>query len=161
FDTQQKTVAAQLLIHGQARTSQFYVPGGNTCSFDAARSSVQIGGCMDFNNATGSSLSCDDSRTFPGREYHPSDFPVKVFYDKRGVTVPSNGYQFDRYCENRTIYDRNTYMNDPFWGPNRKVFYDLLAYEIFKPDTIAPKVTLAYPTQGAIVQGNTVFSVYA
>jgi hypothetical protein len=160
FTAQEKTVATQLLAHGQAKSSQFYVPGGNTCSFDAARSSVQLGGCLDFRNPSGPSVACDDSRTFTAASgaYHPSDFPVKVFYDKRGISVPANGYPFDRYCENRTQYVR---PYDDLWGPNRKVFYDILDYEIFKPDTVAPKVTLAYPTPGAVVSGNTVFSVYA
>ncbi len=152
FDTQESTVAAQLFIHGQAKTSASYVPGGNTCAFNPA----QQGGCLSF--TTGAAVDCSDSATFGTESYRPSDYPVKLFYDKRMVTVPANGYQFDRYCDNRTNYVR---PYDNLWGPNRKVLYDLLAYEIFKPDTVAPKVSLVYPTPGALVAGTAVFSVNA
>ena len=61
--------------------------------------------------------------------YRPSDFPVRLFYGKRGVDgmAPLPAFQFDRYCEPRTAL-----RPGEFWGPNRSVFYRRLAYEIFQ-----------------------------
>lgn len=88
-------------------------------------------GCLDFTDPDGPTKDCADGDTlvwsFGG--YRPLDFPVRRFYEKRGVRGmdPLPAFQFDRYCEPRT-----TFRTGEFWGPNRDLFYRRLANEIFQ-----------------------------
>jgi hypothetical protein len=103
--------------------------------FTHAQEKVSRGGrgfsktCVDFPNPDGELKDCSDGDTLVWSQggYRPTDFPVKLFYDKRGIGVDSNGYQFDHYCESRI----STRPGD-FWSMNRIVFYRQLAHDIFK-----------------------------
>jgi hypothetical protein len=88
-------------------------------------------GCLDFTDPDGPTKDCADADTLVWSlgGYRPLDFPVRRFYEKRGVSgmEPLPAFQFDRYCEPRT-----TFRIGDFWGPNRELFYRRLADEIFQ-----------------------------
>src|SRR6185295_10592506 len=157
FTAHEKTVAAKLIAHAQDKSSVDF-SGGISCSFNHGALDPSLL-CLNFRTGgqEPATVGCDDSRTFPGNEPHPTDFPLKVFYDKRAVAVPGTLFQFDRYCENRTVW---AWPYDVQWGPNRKVLYDDLAFEVFKPDVVAPKVSMAVPGNGSVITGDLNFSVY-
>lgn len=121
FTEDESAVARELFRHAQSKAS----PDG--ASFAAAGP----GGCVDFADPDGARLSCADEDTlvWSGGGYRPSDFPVSFFYAKRGVTGmdPAPAFAFDHYCEPRT----GTGPGD-FWGPNRRAFYERLAWRIFE-----------------------------
>jgi hypothetical protein len=67
--------------------------------------------------------------------YRPTDFPVLRFYERMEVEggLPPPYFQFDRYCESRTGFGPWE-----FWGPNRKVLYEVLGWEAFLPQSTSP-----------------------
>ncbi len=121
FTEDESAVARELFRHAQGKASS------DGASFAAAGP----GGCLDFADPDGARLSCADGDTlvWSGGGYRPSDFPVSFFYGKRGVTGmdAAPAYAFDRFCEPRT----GPRPGD-FWGPNRRAFYERLAWRIFE-----------------------------
>ena len=121
FTEAESAVARELYRHAQAKAS----PDGR--AFAAAGA----GGCLDFADPEGACLSCADEDTlvWSGGGYRPSDFPVALFYAKRGVSGmdPAPAFGFDRYCE-----PRGGERPGDFWGPNRRAFYERLTYTIFQ-----------------------------
>lgn len=128
LSTDEKKVALGLLQHGQLRTPQ----DATFCDFRTD--------CLDF--VTLSSAPCSDSDylTTSDGGYKPKDFPIALFYSKRGITgaLGSPYYQFDQYCENRT-----TTAESDFWGANRKAFYQILSYQIFEDPPAAYSISAA------------------
>jgi hypothetical protein len=89
------------------------------------------GGCLDFTDPDGPTKDCADGDTlvWSSGGYRPTDFPVRLFYAKRGVDgmAPLPAYQFDAFCE-----PRGSLRPGDFWGPSRNLFYRHLAFEIFE-----------------------------
>lgn len=114
-------VSRGLFRHAQEKS----LPDGNAFEGPGPR------GCLDFTDPDGATKDCSDADTLVWSlgGYRPSDFPVRLFYGKRGVDgmAPLPAFQFDHYCEPRTALRAGE-----FWGPNRNVFYRRLAYEIFQ-----------------------------
>jgi hypothetical protein len=122
FDDNQIWIARQLLIHAQQRT--YFDTGIRAYRFN--------GDCLHFPDLT--RRTCSDP-LFGGGGYLPTLFPLKRFYDAKGLTpyplsaVVHNGwgytpaYQFHQYDEPRFTWDR-----DNFYGSLRKLFYEELAY---------------------------------
>lgn len=121
FTESETFVSRELFRHAQGKS----LPDGS--AFEGPGPS----GCLDFTDPDGGTKDCADGDTlvwsFGG--YRPLDFPVRRFYEKRGVSgmEPPPAFQFDRYCEPRT-----TTRTGEFWGPNRDLFYRRLADEIFR-----------------------------
>ncbi len=121
FTEGEARVARDLFLHAQEKAS----PDG------AAFNGPGPWGCLDFADPDGATKDCSDADTLVYSEggYRPSDFPVRLFYEKRGVTgmAPEPAYPFDAFCEPRV-----TWRPDAFFGANRRAFYQRLASDIFK-----------------------------
>jgi hypothetical protein len=123
FDSNQVWIARQLLVHAQQRTT-----------WDTTAHAYKFNNdCLYFPDVS-QRRACSDP-TFGGGGYLPTLFPLKRFYDAKGLTpapvsaVVHNGwgfipaYPFHEYNEPRFTWDRGN-----FWGPLRKLFYQELAY---------------------------------
>lgn len=121
FTDGEADVARGLFRHGQEKAS----------SDGAAFNGPGPAGCVDFADPDGATKDCSDADTlvYSGGGYRPSDFPVRLFYDKRGVggLDPEPAYQFDAFCDARV-----TWRPDGFFGANRRAFYQRLAWDIFR-----------------------------
>jgi hypothetical protein len=119
FSSNEKYVALQLFKHGQEKSSS---SGGAFNSND----------CVDFINPSGPKVNCKDdsilgSSALPNMKgYLPTDFPLKRFFDKKGLSpIDLSYFTFDRYYEPRYS------PTEPFWGTNRYVFYEILAHRLW------------------------------
>ena len=121
FTVDESNVARELFRHAQEKAS----PDGSTFNGPGPF------GCVDFTDPDGARKPCsdEDSLVWSSGGYRPTDFPVSLFYGKRGVAGmhPEPAFQFDRYCE-----PRGSRTPDAFWGPNRRAFYERLAWSIFR-----------------------------
>jgi hypothetical protein len=121
FTESEAFVSRELFRHAQEKS----LPDGSAFEGPGPR------GCLDFTDPDGPTKDCADADTLVWSlgGYRPLDFPVRRFYEKRGVSgmEPLPAFQFDRYCEPRT-----TFRTSDFWGPNRDLFYRRLADEIFQ-----------------------------
>jgi len=137
FSDGEKAVASELVRTAQENASQ------DGCSFD----DFTVIDCPAFANPERLRARCVDERDVlistpepfysfaRGGGYRPTDFPLHAFYERTGISglYPPPYFQFDRYCESRTTWSPGT-----FWGPTRKVFYQILAYELFLPERGIP-----------------------
>ena len=154
FSWQQETVARELFLTAQQRTSL------DGCDWDPR-------GCRDWaadRQGQPAERPCDDSvflSLSPDRSYKPQDFPLKLFYEKRqisGLLDAATAFQFDTYCEPRTTYPP---YYDKLWGPNRLAFYGIFGHDLFLPDVQPPSVGISQPPSGTTVSGVVLFSVNA
>ena len=114
-------VSRELFRHGQEKA----LPDGSAFEGPGPR------GCLDFTDPDGPTRDCSDADTLVWSlgGYRPTDFPVRLFYGKRGIEgmTPPPAFQFDRYCE-----PRGSLRPGDFWGPSRGLYYRRLAFEIFQ-----------------------------
>ena len=158
FSGDETLVAQSLFISAQQRASL------DGCNWDNT--------CLRFDNPS-TPFPCDDHvYLFCGQSglpstcsvgdvsYRPSDFPLKFFYDKRGVTgvLPAGAaFQFDAGKEGR-FSDPPSY-GSLLWGPNRRSFYFVYAHDLFLGDTQSPVIDIWTPANGSHLSGDFTFTV--